>query len=112
MPRARTISYYAEENLRLQEELRRMTVLHAELVEPRQQLEVALQTLERQKKEIKGLKEDVKTYQDMAACKGESYSEIRRMLHKVTGGEGFAACHLWRVRQLNKITNAWPLGYG
>jgi hypothetical protein len=112
MPRARSISYYADENQRLKEELRRMTVRRADLLELWQQLETALQTLDRQTKEIRGLKEDIKTYRNMAARRGERYSEIRRVLHKVTGGEGLAACHLWRVRQLNRISNAWPLGYG
>jgi chromosome segregation ATPase len=110
--RARSISYYAAENQRLKEELRRMTVRRADLLELWQQLETALQTLDRQTKEIRGLQEDLKTYRDMAARRGERYSEIRRVLHKVTGGEGLAACHLWRVRQLNRISNTWPLGYG
>ena len=110
--RARSISYHAAENQRLKEELRRMTVRRADLLELWQQLETALQTLDRQTKEIRGLKEDIKTYRNMAARRGERYSEIRRVLHKVTGGEGLAACHLWRVRQLNRISNTWPLGYG
>ncbi len=87
--RARSISYYAEENQRLKEEenqrlkeeLRCMTVLHADLLELWQQLETALQTLDRQTKaldrqtkEIRGLQEDLKTYSDMAARRGERYS--------------------------------------
>ncbi len=75
-----------------------MTVRRADLLELWQQLETALQTLDRQTKEIRGLQEDLKTYRDMAARRRERYSEIRCVLHKVTGGEGLAACHLWRVR--------------
>jgi DNA repair exonuclease SbcCD ATPase subunit len=82
-----------------------MTVRRADLLELWQQLETALQTLDRQTKEIRGLQENLKTYRDMAARRGERYSEIRRVLHKVTGGEGLA-CHLWQVRQLNRISNA------
>ena len=112
LPRARSISFYAAENQRLKEELRRMTVRRGDLLELWQQLETALQTLDRQTMEIRGLPEDLKAYRDMASRRGEKYSEIRRVLHEVTGGEGFAACHLWRVRQLNRISNTWSLGYG
>ena len=112
LPRARSISFYAAENQRLKEELRRMTVRRGDLLELWQQLETALQTLDRQTKEIRGLRKDLKDYRDMASRRGVMYGEIRRVLNKVTGGEGFAACHLWRVRQLNRISNTWPLGYG
>ena len=89
-----------------------MTVRRGDLLELWQQLETALQTLDRQTKEIRGLRKDLKDYRDMASRRWEMYGEIRRVLNKVTGGEGFAACHLWRVRQLNRISNTWPLGYG
>ena len=94
--RARSISLRAE-NLRLKEELRRMSVRSEDLLELWRQLETALQTLDKKGEEIKKLMTDLEYEKD-------DLREARCALSAVTDGADLAATTLWKARELDRIS--------
>ena len=94
---AKSVSLHAE-NLRLKEELRRMSVRSEDLLELWQQLETARQTLDKKEEEIKQLKADL-------AYGKDDLREARCTLSEVTDGANLAATTLWQARQLDRISD-------